>query len=701
MSSQQPPPRVATRIPPAPPGTAPAPAAAAAAAPQRPTGPAAPPGAAGESVLDMVDMFRPLPDAVKRQLETHLVRRTLKTGEVLFNQGDPGEGMFFVLQGAVAVFLTDNNLGLSVELARLGAGNTIGEMALVTGQPRSASVRAAEETLLAGLSREIFYHLVQAAPQVGLIVAGVMARRLDAVNKAQGIEFGTLKGRSVDPVLLDAVPMPLIKRHRMVPLEQRAGVVLVATPDPANRTGLDDIRRMLGDMKVELMAVSEADFNTFISTHPGGGAGAAVRPGARTFNAPLKPVTFLSDAHDDAKQVSATAASQDVTNLSSSIIAEALERGASDIHMEAERRQVVVRYRVDGRTVQRDGSIPYSLHAPLISRLKVLAGMDITERRLPQDGRMSLEYQGKPYDLRCATVNAKHGEKLVMRVLDASKMNQDLGALIVSDKVASVVRKLFYRPNGLLLVTGPTGSGKTTTLYAALRERMTKENVICTVEDPIEYDLPGVTQVQVNENINLGFAEVMRTFMRQDPDIILLGETRDATTAKLACNAALTGHLVLSSFHTNDVMGAVMRMRSMGVEPYLISSALLGVINQRLVRRICPNCRVEQAPGEMVLKNLHNSGVVLDANAKFYKGTGCDRCNKEGFKGRVGVYELLLISQRVRDVISQENCTVADIRAAAMDGSYVPMSRFAAHLLTQGYTVPSEVIRILPKEEKT
>jgi type IV pilus assembly protein PilB len=424
--------------------------------------------------------------------------------------------------------------------------------------------------------------------------------------------------------------------------------------------------------------------------------------GPRAFTAPLKPVAFsTAESREDEAKVGAAANGQDSINLTSSIVAEALERGASDIHVEPERRGITVRFRVDGRMVIRDGSIPINLLAPLISRFKVLAQMDITEKRLPQDGRISLEYQGKPFDLRCATINTKHGEKLVMRVLDASKLDQDLGSLIVSDKVSSVIRKLFYRPNGLVLVTGPTGSGKTTTLYAALRERMNKENSICTVEDPIEYDLPGVTQVQVNENVKLGFAEVMRTFMRQDPDIILLGETRDATTAKLACNAALTGHLVLSSYHTNDAISAVLRLRSMGVEPYLVGSALLGVINQRLVRRICPACRVEAPAGEMVIKNLVSSGVPLDPTAKFYKGQGCDKCNKEGFKGRVGVYELLLISNKVRDAISLENCTAQDIREAAMDGSYVPMSRFSAHLLTQGYTVPSEVIRILPKEERT
>ncbi|MBI5497005.1 MAG: Flp pilus assembly complex ATPase component TadA [Deltaproteobacteria bacterium] len=662
---------------------------------------AAPVVPAGESILDQVEFFRPLPEQLKRQLESRLVKKTLKTGEILFNQGDPGDAMYMVWSGQLAVFLTDNALGLCVDLAKLGPGQSIGEMALVTGQPRSASVRAMEESQLLGVSRDIFYALVQAAPQVGIMVAGVLAKRLDTVNKQQGIEFGTLKGRTPDPALLETVPSQLIKRHKMVPVSSQGGVVLIATPDPANRLGLDDIKRMLGDQPVQLMAVSEQDYSAFVATHLGAPTASGPKvPITRTLSGPPKPVTYLGLVDkDDEKLAQQAAASSDIVNLVSAVLAEGIERGASDIHMEPERKTFTVRYRIDGRMVVRDGVIPMTLHLPIVSRLKVLAQVNIAEKRLPQDGRISLEYVGKPYDLRLATVNTKNGEKITMRILDASKLDQNLGSIIVAEKVSSVIRKLFYRPNGLVLVTGPTGSGKTTTLYASLRERMNKEISICTVEDPIEYDLAGVTQVQVNEGIGLGFAEVLRTFMRQDPDIILVGETRDGTTARLACNAALTGHLVLSSFHTNDAPSAVIRLRSMEVEPYLIASSLLGVVNQRLVRRICPACRVEQPATELVIKNLQAAGVLVDGTTKFFKGTGCDKCNNEGFKGRVGVYELLLSGPKVRDAISQKECSMADIRNAAADGSYVSLARFSTHLLSQGYTVPSEIIRILPRED--
>jgi type II secretory ATPase GspE/PulE/Tfp pilus assembly ATPase PilB-like protein len=653
-----------------------------------------------ESVLDQIDIFRPLPDGIKRQLESHLKVRNLRAGEVLFNQGEQADAMYIIRSGTVLVLLVDPALDLCVELARLGAGQSLGEMALVTGAPRSATARALEESQLLSLGRDLFYQLVQAAPQVGLIIAGVLAKRLDQVNKTQGIEFGTLKGKHPDPALLDSVPVPLMKRHRMVPVEQKAGVVLVATPDPSNRLGLDDIKRVLGDTQIRLMAVSENDYNSFVNVHLGGNV--APRQAAPA-HVNLKPVTFLgvgmSDREAD-QRVAQAAASQDVVNLCSAIVAEALERNASDIHVEPDRRSMIVRYRIDGRMVQRDGVIPMGIHAPLMSRLKVLGQLNITEKRIPQDGRISLEYVGKNYDLRMATVNTKHGEKAVMRVLDSSKLDQSLGSLIVAEKMSQAIRKLFYRPTGLVLVTGPTGSGKSTTLYAALRERLNKEICICTVEDPIEYDLPGVVQVQTNDSIGLGFAEVLRTFMRQDPDIIMVGETRDTATARLACNAALTGHLVLSSFHANDAVSSALRLRSMQVEPYLIASSLLGVVNQRLVRRICPSCRVEAPATDMVVRNLQNAGVLVDQTTKFFKGAGCDKCAKEGFKGRVGVYELLLVSPKVREAIADEKSSAADIRAAAADGSHVSLARFATHLLSQGYTVPSEVIRILPKEER-
>lgn len=656
------------------------------------------------SWLDSIAIFQPLKPQLKQQLEAQLTQRALRAGEVLFSAGDEGDAMYLIASGMVSIYLSDSQLGLTYELAKLGAGQAFGEMSLVTGETRSASVRAVDDTQLMVLSRDVFYRLVNAAPSVGLTIASVLAKRLNQHNQNQGIEFGSLASKPFDPSLLDLIPPPVIKRHRMVPVSIVDGIATVATPNPENKLGIDDLKRVLRGMEIKVMAVSAMDFEQFVKRHIADATErkpAVIQQAKSNYAAAAQQLVFLGggalSSEENEAQIMQVAQGADVVELLSTIIVEAIDRGSSDVHIEPDRNRMVVRYRIDGRLSFRDGTIPIAAHQPLISRLKVLASLDITERRLPQDGRISLEIGGKGYDMRIATLNTKYGEKATLRILDSSNIEQNLSSLILADKVSQVVRKLFYRPNGLLLVTGPTGSGKTTTLYAALKERHNAELSICTIEDPIEYDVPGLTQVQVNETIGLGFAEVMRTFLRQDPDIILVGETRDAATAKLACNAALTGHLVLSSFHTNDAVSAVLRLREMDIEPFVLSGALLGVINQRLVRRICPSCRIQTEYSEVIRQNLEKAGFKADAGASLYKGAGCSACNGEGYKGRVGVFELLVASNAVRDAIS-EGVSAQDLQKAAEGGSYVSLQRYASFLLNEGLTVPSEVLRILPKE---
>lgn len=674
------------------------------AAPQGAPAPAATPAPSAvprPSVLDDVPILRPLSPLLKSQLEAQLARKVLQPGEILFTEGDMGDAMYIIASGLVSVFVTDKALGLTVDLATLGKGEAFGEMALVTGEKRSASVKAVERTEVLGLSRDVFYRLVQAVPQVGLTIASTLAKRLEQVNRTQGVHFGSLRGVKFEGPLKELLPPPLIHRHKMVPVSQSGGIVTIATPDPNNQLAIDDVRRVLRGLDVKLMAVSEADFDSFVAQHvpktqaPQGTA----QQGQKSYAAAAQQLRFFGAASEsgDEARLRQSATSPDVVQLLNLIVAEGIERGASDIHIEPDRELLRVRYRIDGRLMYREGEIPMAAHQPLISRMKVLASLDIAERRLPQDGRISLAIANKQYDLRLATVVTKYGEKVTLRVLDSSTLQADLGSLILGEKISQVVRKLFYRPNGLVLVTGPTGSGKTTTLYAALLERRNPELSICTIEDPIEYNVDDITQVQVNEGVGLGFPEIMRTYLRQDPDVILVGETRDAETARLACNAALTGHLVLSSFHTNDAISAVLRLKAMGIEPFVLSDALLGVINQRLVRRICPACRVETKVGDLIVRNLQRAGVALDPNVKFYKGQGCNLCHGDGFKGRIGVYELLLVGPGVRDAIARD-ASATELRQVALDGSYVPLVKYASYLLNEGLTVPSEVLRILPRE---
>jgi len=654
--------------------------------------------------LDHISLFQPLTAQVRGELAAWMQKKVVAAGEVIFSEGDPGDAMYIVDDGYVSVYVTDAAMGLTVDVAALGRGEAFGEMALVTGEGRKASVKALEKTSLWVLHRDVFFRLVQAVPQMGITIAATLARRLDQVNRTQRVAFGTLRGATIPPELRDAVPQNVCARHKMVPVSTAGGIVTLACVDPQNRVGLDEIKRMLRGVDIKVMAVAEDDFNRFMATQMTQNLAARVaqQGPSKNYVALAKgAIAYYGSAGDptDADKMKQIAGSADIVDLLNQIVFEGIDRGASDIHIEPERNSLVVRYRVDGRLATRPGEIPISAHLAIVSRLKVLASVDIAERRMPQDGRISLKITNKNYDLRLATVNTKYGEKVVMRILDPSSLQADLGSLILADKVCTAIRNLFYRPNGLVLVTGPTGSGKSTTLYASLAERRSPEISIATIEDPIEYTMEGITQVQTNEAIHLGFADVMRTFLRQDPNVILVGETRDSATAKLACSAALTGHLVISSFHTNDAISAIQRLRAMEVENYLVADALLGVINQRLVRRICPACRTETNFGDLVTQNLQRAGVVLDKNTKFYKGAGCGQCRGEGFKGRAGVYELLLVSPGVKENIAR-GAPAHEIRqSAAADGSYVNLARYATFLLAEGLTVPSEVLRILPKVE--
>jgi type IV pilus assembly protein PilB len=678
----------ATLIPGAAPGAAPG------------AGPAGAVTAAGGTPLDHIPLFAPLTAQVRSELAAWMQKRVAAAGEVIFKEGDPGDSMYVIEDGYVSIFVTDPAMGLTVDVASLGRGEAFGEMALVTGEGRKASVKALERSSLWVLHRDVFFRLVQAVPQMGITIAATLARRLDEMNRTQRVAFGTLRGATIPPELRDAVPQPVVMRHKMVPVSTAAGIVTLACVDPQNRVGLDEIKRLLRGVDVKLMAVTEDDFNRFMATQMTQNLAARVAQQAQVKNyAALAKgaVSYVGAGGDvDADKLKAAAQNADIVELLNQILFEGIDRGASDIHIEPERNGLVVRYRVDGRLQLRAGDIPIAAHNAVVSRLKVLASVDIAEKRLPQDGRISLKVNNKNYDLRLATVNTKYGEKVVMRVLDPSSLQADLGSLILADKVCTAIRNLFYRPNGLVLVTGPTGSGKSTTLYAAIAERRAPELSIATIEDPIEYTMEGITQVQVNEQIHLGFPDIMRTFLRQDPNILLVGETRDAETAKLACSAALTGHLVISSFHTNDAISAIQRLRAMEVENYLVADALLGVINQRLVRRICPACRTETNYGDLVAQNLARAGVAVDARTKFYKGQGCGQCRGEGFKGRAGVYELLLVSPAVKEAIAR-GAPAHEVRAVAADGSYVNLARYASFLLHEGLTVPSEVLRILPK----
>ncbi|MBN1769721.1 MAG: type II/IV secretion system protein [Deltaproteobacteria bacterium] len=586
-------------------------------------------------MLGQTDLFSAVQPAHCEQIAGAMEPRAFRPGEEIVREGSAGDAMYLVLSGRVAVVVRSRDLGASFELARLGPGDHFGEMALLTAEPRTASVVALEDTRAVALSKTVFDKLLAQLPQVATAVARSLAERLSQLDRERGAGVGAR--------LAAAAPVP---RPSELPARP------TALPVPATR----------------------------------------VRP---------QDVTFLTAGDERDDRASALPA-PDAVQLLAQIVAEALAFGASDVHLEADRQGLVVRYRVEGALRRSELRAPRAALRPLVSRVKVLAGLDLAESRLPQNGRIGVTAGPRELDLRVATIPARLGEKVALRILDAATAIQPLGQLIVADKMSVALRKCLFRPYGAVILTGPTGSGKTTTLYSALAERTSQgaQLNVMTAEDPVEYSLPGVTQVQINSTVGLTYPEVLRAFLRQDPDILVIGETRDAATARIALEAALTGHLVLTSMHTNDAMSAVVRLREMGMEPFLVSNALLAVVAQRLVRRLCPACRRPGTYPAAVLENLAAVGALRPGDEPaLFDAVGCDQCGGTGFRGRVGVFEMLMFDERVRQAVSDDR-PLAPLRPTLEGSGFVSLGRYAGYLLKAGLTVPGEVLRAVRVEQQ-
>jgi general secretion pathway protein E len=392
----------------------------------------------------------------------------------------------------------------------------------------------------------------------------------------------------------------------------------------------------------------------------------------------IPEVADLLESEDDAP----------IIRLINALLTQALRENASDIHIEPFETRSVVRFRMDGAL--RDVIEPKrALHAAIVSRIKVMAQLDIAEKRLPQDGRITLRLAGRPVDVRVSTLPTGHGERVVLRLLDKQAGRLELGRLGMNDTTLTALDELIHRPHGIVLVTGPTGSGKTTTLYAALSRLDAKTLNIMTVEDPIEYDLDGIGQTQANARIDLGFARALRAILRQDPDVIMIGEIRDLETAQIAVQASLTGHLVLATLHTNDAASSVTRLIDMGIEPFLLASSLLGVLGQRLVRRLCPLCRQPHEPGDKETAALGQPAL----NSPLYSAVGCPNCNLTGYRGRTGIYELLSVDETLRRMI-HDGAAEQDLRAYATEHGMVNMRQDGMRWVRAGDTALEEVLRV-------
>ena len=501
-----------------------------------------------------------------------------------------------------------------------------------------------------------------------------------------GAEFIDLNDREIGPEVVKIVPAGLARLHRALPVELVDGTLRVALADPLEPSTAEDLRFALGrDIEVVVAPVEQIEDRIKIFY----GSDTSSMEEVLKQLGEVGELMQLREG-DGATGAEAEASATPIIRFVDLILYQAIQDRASDIHFEPFENEFKIRYRVDGALYEM-APPPRHLAPPVISRVKVMASMNIAERRLPQDGRIQKNIAGRNVDLRVSTLPTQFGESVVLRVLDRSTVNLDLGMLGMPKYVGDYILEVIERPNGIFIVTGPTGSGKTTTLYSCLRKINTLDSKLLTAEEPVEYDLEGIVQVPVNENIGLTFARVLRAFLRQDPDRIMVGETRDLETAQIAIQASLTGHLVFTTLHTNDAPGAITRLIDMGVEPFLISSTLEAVLGQRLLRSICLNCRTSYEPNTNTLDQLGLGRRDL-GDKKFYYGKGCDACNQTGYKGRKGIYELMRISDPLRELINERAPTVT-LKQKAIELGMITLRQDGLRSVFDGDTTVEEVLK--------
>jgi len=490
-----------------------------------------------------------------------------------------------------------------------------------------------------------------------------------------------LKRYKVQPEALRLIPEAIARKYDLIPLRIEGDSLVLAMADPDNLYAIEDVR-VLSRMRVKVLRAPLMDIRGAINLH------------YRAMGEIERQISYIAPALPERmeaeERVTADLIAQaPVVRAVDLLIAQAVKDRASDIHIEPQKDHLRIRYRIDG-ILHDTLSLPLSVHGPLISRVKVLADMNIAERRRPQDGHFTVSIDGREVDIRVATADTSWGEMAVLRVLDKSISVMGLSELGFLPDSLETYQKLIQSPFGMILVSGPTGAGKTTTLYATINQLDAEERNIMTIEDPIEYRFTNVNQMQVNPHAGITFANGLRSIMRLDPDIILVGEIRDRETANIAIQAALTGHLVLSSVHANDAVGVLFRLMDLGIEPFLITSAVVGIVAQRLVRRICPHCRTLREASEQ--ERLIYEKEMGEKRIKFYYGSGCNFCAYTGYRGRMGVFEILVMSEELRRLLLN-GASADEIKAKAIEEGMVPMWRDGMLKVQAGLTTPGEVLR--------
>ena len=506
-----------------------------------------------------------------------------------------------------------------------------------------------------------------------------------ALAQGYGVPYAQVGPKICDPKVLEILPRDFLEEHIVLPLFRVHNTLTVAVNEPTNVFLIDEIERISG-CKVQIVCSTTKDIKATLQTY---------LPSENVFviddiidDDGLEDFTLIENITQDIGNLEEIAGQSPVVKLVNYLLYNAVRENASDIHIEPDDKKLRVRYRVDGKLYEKMLP-PHQMHSAIVSRIKIMAELDIAQRRLPQDGGIHVLMEGRPIDLRVSVMPGNFGEKVVIRVIDPHKMLYSLESLGFTYNNLQLFRKVIQAPNGIVLVTGPTGSGKNTTLYAALSELNNDDVNICTVEDPVECNISGINQFQVNQTAGFSFSSALRSLLRQDPDIIMVGEIRDEATANIAVQAALTGHLVLSTLHTNDAPGAITRLLDLGVAPYLVSASLIAVLAQRLVRKICSNCKTEYEPAASIRKIVEMTGEKVE---KYYRGVGCKKCRNTGTSGRIAIHELFVPNEEILEMIG-EGASLKKLRTKAIQNGMADLEHDGIEKVQAGIISIEEVLR--------
>ncbi len=672
--------------------------------------------------LQDIRLFSGLPYEECTQIESRLRQREFAPQQIIVKEDGPGDAMFFITAGRVEVRKKDPNTGIDFVVSELKAGMCFGEMALLTGKPRAATVLAVEPTTCSVLEQATFDEVLLTSSKLALAMSRVLAERLDETNQQSGTDSVNLAKLQFDPRVIRLLPRQLMERHRIVPIAFSNNRLTLAMVNPNNLSALDDVHLVIKGVIIEPVVTSDDEFKQFMTTtytelvrkdqerearSTGSTAENITTANVQSDSTPTDSSerilkSLQSEANASHATVERLGSSEIVTDLTPAdddapiirmanrILSLAIKKGASDIHVEPQQDDLTVRFRIDG-ALQVVQVLPKGVQLGLISRLKMLSRLDPAEKRLPQIGRITIRLENRPIDFRASTIPSKWGEKICLRILDKSDTLLGLDKLILHPEVLEVVREMIAQPNGAIYVTGPSGAGKTTSLYSALAELNDPDINISTAEDPIEYDLPRVNQVQAQKEIGLDLARITRSFLSQDPDVILVSEIRDKETANLVVEAALTGHLVFTTLRTLDAARVFTQLQEMGIDPYIISSSTLGVIAQRLARRLCQDCKESYEPDDISLQYL---GLNAGQQFTFFRNRGCEKCSGTGYRGRVGAYEVLRLNPDLRRLVAGASGSEA-ISQLAVSCGMKSLKDYSVWLLQNGWTTMEEVLHII------